>query len=78
MGRIAGRYTTQRDGGLSYTYDATWQEAGDGIIWSVSVKRDDELAGKPSGQIRHIAGVQLADEVRRLVENAIEIRAGVK
>jgi hypothetical protein len=78
MGRIAGRYTSRRDAGLTYTYDARWQEAGEGIIWSASVRRDGELAGTPSGQIRHVAGVRLADEVRRLVETAIEIRAGVK
>jgi hypothetical protein len=75
---IAGRYTTRRDGGLAYTYDARWQEAGEGIIWSATVRRDGELAGTPSGQIRHIAGAQLADEVRRLVETAIEIRTAVK
>jgi hypothetical protein len=78
MGRIAGRYTTQRDGGLTYTYEATWQDAGEGIIWSVTVKRDAELAGTPSGQIRNAAGIRLADEVRRLVETAIEIGAGLK
>jgi hypothetical protein len=75
---IAGRYTTRRDDGLTYTYDARWQEAGEGIIWSASVRRDDELAGTPSGQIRNTAGVRLADEIRRLVETAIEIKAGVK
>ena len=78
MGRIAGRYTTQRDGGLAYMYDATWQSAGEGIIWSATVKRGSELAGAPNGQLRHCVGIQLADEVRRLVETAIETRAGVK
>jgi hypothetical protein len=78
MGRIAGRYTSRRDGGLTYTYDARWQEAGEGIIWSATVRRDGELAGTPSGQIRHVGGARLADEVRRLVETAIEIRTGVK
>jgi hypothetical protein len=78
MGRIAGRYTTLRDGGLTYTYDASWQSAGEGIIWSATVKRAGELAGAPNGQVRHPAGVRLADEVTRLVETAIETRAGVK
>ena len=78
MGRIAGRYTTRRDGGLTYMYDATWRPAGEGIIWSATVKLDGELAGAPNGQIRNTAGVRLADEVRRLVETAIETRAGVK
>src|SRR5439155_9260047 len=53
MGRIAGRYTSRRDGGLTYTYDAKWQDAGEGIIWSATVRREGELAGTPSGQIRH-------------------------
>ena len=77
-GRIAGRYTSVRDGGLTYTYEARWQEAGEGIVWSATVMREGESAGTPSGQIRHITGVRLADEVRRLVETAIEIRAAVK
>jgi hypothetical protein len=78
MGRIAGRYTTRRDNGITYTYEATWREAGGGIIWSATVKREREVAGVPNGQIRSAAGVIVADEVRRLVERAIETRAGVE
>jgi hypothetical protein len=71
MGRIAGRYTANRDG-RTYGFDATWQEAGEGVIWSATVKRDRALVGTPTGQIRHIAGVNIAHEVRRRVEVAIE------
>ena len=76
-GRIAGRYTTDRDGGISYTYVASWHEAANGVVWSATVKRDQALVGAPGGQLRHVAGVKLADEVRRLVELAIEKRAGI-
>jgi hypothetical protein len=37
-------------------------------------KRDLQHAGAPSGQIRSIGGVNLAGEVRRLVEIWIEKR----
>ena len=76
-GRIAGRYTTQLKG-CAYTYEATWREAGDGVIWSATLKRDDQLIGTPTGQIRAAGGVNLNDEVRRLVESAIEARANKK
>lgn len=73
-GRISGRYTTRLEGRM-YSYEATWREAGDGIIWSAALKRDNQLIGTPSGQIRTAVGVNLADEVRRVVESAIEARA---
>src|ERR1044071_2710920 len=76
-GRIAGRYTTQLKG-CAYTYEATWREAGDGVIWSATLKRDDQVIGTPTGQIRAAGGVNLNDEVRRLVESAIEARANKK
>jgi hypothetical protein len=78
MARIAGSYTTQRDGGLTYTYEATWHESGDGVVWSARVRRGGESAGAPSGQIRKSVGIPIEREVRRVVEKAIETRAGVK
>jgi hypothetical protein len=77
MGRIGGSYTTQRDGGMTYSYEATWHESGDGIVWSAKVKHGAEYAGAPSGQIRKTGG-PIESEVRRVVETAIETRAGVK
>ena len=78
MGTIAGSYTTQRDGGITYTYQASWHETGDGIVWSATVKRAGASAGAPTGQIRKTLGAVPADDVRRLVETAIETRAGVR
>ena len=78
MGKIAGSFTTQRDGGLTYTYEATWNETGEGVIWSAKVKRGAESVGTPSGQIRKPGAVALESEVRRVVETAIETRAGVR
>jgi len=78
MARVAGSYTTQRDGGLTYTYEATWHETGDGIVWSAKVRRSGESAGAPSGQIRKTVGTPVEVEVRRVVETAIETRASVK
>jgi hypothetical protein len=77
MGRTAGRYTTKHDG-LTYTYDASWERAGEGIIWSATVNREGQVVGTPNGQIRHPAGeANVADEVRRSVETWIE-KAGVR
>jgi hypothetical protein len=78
MTRVAGSYTTQRDGGLTYTYEATWHETGDGIVWSAKVRRSGESAGAPSGQRRKTVGTPVEAEVRRVVETAIETRASVK
>ena len=78
MARVAGSYTTQRDGGLTYTYEATWHETGDGIVWSAKVRRSGESAGAPSGQIRKTVDTPVEAEVRRVVETAIETRASVK
>ena len=77
MGKIAGSYTTQRDGGVKYTYEATWHDSADGVVWSAKVKRGDETAGAPTGQIRKTGG-PVESEVRRVVETAIETRAGVR
>ena len=71
MGRISGAYKALRDG-VVYTYEATWREAGEGVIWNARVRRDNSDVGKPNGQIRTVVGIDLADEVRRLVEKAIE------
>ena len=76
-GRITGRYTTQLHGRI-YSYEAIWREAGDGVIWSATLKRDDQLIGMPMGQIRTTVGVDLADEVRRVVETAIDARDSEK
>ena len=78
MGKIAGRYKVKREGGPTYTYDATWMRAGEGVIWSAIVKRDGEFAGAPNGQIRSLGGVDLAIEIQRVIEAAIENRAGVE
>ena len=75
MGRIAGGYTSQRGDGPTYTYEATWHEAGDGIIWSATLRLRGEVVGAPSGQIRNTGGLKVADDVRRSVELAIEKHA---
>ena len=71
MGRIAGRYTASRDGRI-YAFDASWQPAGEGVIWSATVKRDRELVATPTGQISSTNGLNVADNVQRQVERAIE------
>jgi hypothetical protein len=41
------------------------------------MRRDSESAGAPSGQVRNVSGTRSEEQVRRLVETAIETKAGV-
>ena len=74
---IRGTYTTKRDGGRVYTYEASWSLSGRNVVWNAKASRDGRLAGTPNGQIFDARGVDLSAEVKALVENSIEIRAGV-
>ncbi len=77
MNEVKGNYTTQRDGGIAYTYEATWAQTEQGAMWNSKVRRDGQLAGTPNGQIVSTHNVPLEELVKRLVETSIEIRAGV-
>ena len=70
MGRIAGRYTSRR--GFPYSYDINWQQAGEGVIWSATVKRGGEPVETFTGQLRAPIGSNAGNEIQRLVEMAIE------
>jgi hypothetical protein len=78
VGAISGKYTTQRDEGITYTYEASWEVFGDRATWSAKVRREGDFAGTPNGEILNTRGIDLAVAVRRLVETSIEIRAGVE
>ena len=75
MGTMEGAYTSLNNG-IRYTYELTWREAGDGIVWSAIVRRDGREISKPSGQIRSALRVDVKTEVRRLVERAIDASTG--
>ncbi len=77
MNEINGSYKTKRDQGIVYTYDATWSLTEQGAIWNAKVRRGDQFAGTPNGQILSTHNVPLEELVKGLVENSIEIRAGV-
>src|SRR4030095_15009740 len=75
---ISDSYITSRDGGLRYAYRASWFRDGTHLYWRAKVKRDDALKGLPAGKV---GGFSVGSEeiaVRSLVENAIEVRAGVE
>ena len=76
--KINDSYTTSRDGGLRYVYHASWFRDGNLLYWRARIKRDDALKGLPAGKVN---GIPIGFEdvaVRSLVENAIEVRAGVE
>lgn len=67
-----GRYTTRRHEKLAYCYKASWNIAGDRILWSARVYRGGEEKAHPRGVIRMLNGAPPNDAVRKLVENFIE------
>jgi hypothetical protein len=73
---ISGKYTTKRDGGIAYTYEATWHRANEAFAWDAKVKRDGQLVGTPNGQLILMAGDDLAETVAALVCDSIEHRVG--
>jgi len=75
--RVSGAYTTKRDDGLRYQYEATWQTGdGDWMTWSATVTRDGAAAGTASGVVMRT--LDMPKTIRELVCDAIERRAGVK
>lgn len=75
---MTGEYTTKRDGGVKYTYEATWFVMPNGsAAWNAKVSKDGNLVGMPNGSILNTVGVTMEPYVRSLVETSIEIRAGI-
>jgi hypothetical protein len=70
--KFTGEYTTQRHGGLTYSYDATWTRSGTRIIWSATVSRNGEHKGQPSGTIQSAIELEPVAAVTALVEYSIE------
>jgi hypothetical protein len=75
--KITGSYTTKRDQGLTYTYEATYQSDGAGLTWMAKVWRDGNFKGTPNGKVLTVSGIDVANTVRGLVEAAIESMAGI-
>ena len=77
MGTASGKYRTDRDGGVQYEYDATWDLSGSTLVWSARVRPAGERATVIDGQVnlgQHSAAIDLAAAVRCLVETSIEYR----
>ena len=73
---LKGRYTTNRDGGLTYEYEGFWFRAGDTIVWRGRVRREGKLKGAPHGQITDADTLRqtfaVRDAVTELITAAIE------
>jgi hypothetical protein len=70
--KFSAEYTTQRNGGLTYSYEATWARAGTRIIWSAIVTRNGEFKGQPNGTIQNAMELDPVPAVKALVEHSIE------
>jgi hypothetical protein len=79
MPTFGGSYKAERDN-QTYTYEATWTDNGSTGQWDAVVRRNGELVGRPNGVLLDTKGLaaDLERLVRRLVEEAIEHRAGVE
>lgn len=77
-GKCSGSYTTKRDGGVNYTWEASWTQSRGAVVWNSTVKRDGEVAGAPGGSVSMLPPYEPEPTIRMLVERAIEQRAGVR
>ena len=77
--RVSGKYKTERDGGLQYSYVATWETTAGGVTWTATVRRDGALTGTPLGTVfaRHVEGIGYARFIEALVVASIEQQTGV-
>lgn len=76
--KISGSYTTTRDGGISYAYDAFWTESGRTVLWDAKVRHEGNLVGSPSGTLEDVPrGSEIAPLVRAAISTAIEDRSGI-
>ena len=76
--RIDGSYKTTRDGGLLYSYQASWVEVTSGVDWQATVMRDKLTAGTPSGHIGEPVGPDIASVIKKLLNHYIERQIGVR
>jgi len=72
MERFSSSYRTSRDGGLYYSYEATWWRDGDVLNWEAVVFRNGQLKARPDGRIVTPATSDAEALVKALVESAIE------
>jgi len=76
---LTGRYTTKRDGGLTYEYDGLWFADNDRIVWAARVRRgqfnavlDGDIGG--AWRLRHLFAARdaiatlIADRIEKLAE----------
>lgn len=77
--KISGSYTTERNGGISYAYDAFWTESGRSVLWDAKVRREGTLVGSPSGTIEDVPrGSEIAPLVRAAICAAIEKKENIE
>jgi hypothetical protein len=77
---LKGTYTTKRNGGLEYSYEAESEMAGEGKLdwhWTARVRRHGQLVGEPNGIVKNAKSFVEDPMLRKMVEGAIEDQVGV-
>ncbi len=78
VGGIKGSYTTRRDGGITYTYEAECGMQDRNWHWHAIVRCDGRLRGEPRGVIYDAPSFVEDPVLRHMVEGAIEHRVSVE
>jgi len=75
---IAGSYTT--NGGMMFTYEASWAQTSSTITWHAIVRRDGNGIGRPHGQILFAmdAAAAVAIAVRSSIEMGFRVNANLR
>jgi hypothetical protein len=71
-----GLYTTERDGGLLYTYDLVWLAEGRSCRWQATVKRNGQTVGQLEREISDCHGLDpmslASAQLHYAIENSVE------
>jgi hypothetical protein len=76
--KFDGIYKTRRDGGLLYTFHATWRETGRGINWRSTVVYQRKVAGSPFGYLNGPSKPETQAAIEKRIVDHIERQIGVR
>jgi hypothetical protein len=77
-GQLDRIYKTKRDGGLTYSFHATWAPVPGGVNWKATVVHDRKVAGTPSGFVTGPAGPDFAEALEKILRHYIERQIDVR
>jgi hypothetical protein len=77
-GQVDKIYKTKRDGGLVYSFHASWTAVPGGINWRAKVVHDRKVAGTPSGFVTGPAGADFPEALEKILIHYIERQIDVR